>query len=69
MENQYVVCTTGYSPLSTLEQKIVNPIALIFIQTWRRRIGHLGYQNILRLLKVADGIEKSLFQEKYVVIV
>ncbi len=47
-------------------QKIISPIAvyvkklsiqtLIFIQTWHRRLGHLVYENIFCLPKVANGI-------------
>ncbi len=57
IDNQYVVCTTGYSPNSTSDQEIINAVTPISIQTWHRRMGHLGYQNILWLPKVADGID------------
>ncbi len=57
IENQYVVCSTGYSLFNTLEQGIVNAVTLISIQTWHRQIDYLRYQNILRLPKVADGID------------
>ena len=57
IDNQYVVRTTGYFPNSTFDQGIINAVTPISIQTWHRRMGHLGYQNILRLPKVADGID------------
>ena len=57
IDNQYIVCTTGYFPNSTLDQEVINAVTPISIQTWHRRMGHLGYQKILRFPKVADGIE------------
>ena len=57
IDNQYVIRTTGYFPNSILDQETINAITPISIQTWHRRMGHLGYQNILRLPKVADGID------------
>ena len=57
IDNQYVVRTTGYFPNSTLDQEVINAVTPISIQTWHRRMGHLGYQKILRFPKVADGIE------------
>ncbi len=55
--NQYVVRRKGYFPNSSLCQEVINLFTSIFIQTWHRRLGHLGYQNILCLPKVADGID------------
>ncbi len=56
IDNQYVVCTMDYFSNSTSDQGIINAVTPISIQTWHRRMGHLGYQNILRLPKVADEI-------------
>lgn len=57
IDNQYVVRTTGYFQNSTFDQGTINTVTPISIQTWHCRMGHLGYQNILRLPKVADGID------------
>ncbi len=57
VDDQYVVRTTCFSPNNISEASIINSMTSISIQTWHRRIGHLGYQNLLRLPKIADGIE------------
>ncbi len=56
IDNQYVVWTTGYFHNKSLDQEIINSVTPISIQTWHRRLGHLGYQNILCLPMVSDGI-------------
>lgn len=57
IENQYIVCITGYFPNNILDQKTINTITLISIQTWHWQMGHLGSRNIFRLPKMANGIE------------
>ena len=57
MNNQYVVRTKSCFPNSSLCQEVVNLVIPLSIQTWHCRLGHLGYHNILRLPKVADGID------------
>ncbi len=57
IDNQYIVCTKGYFLNNSLGQEIINLVILISIQTWHRRLGHLDYQDILRLPKVANGID------------
>ncbi len=57
VDDQSVVRTTGFSPNNVSEARIINSMTPISIQTWHRRMGHLGYQNLIRLPKIADGIE------------
>lgn len=40
---------------------MINTVIPISIQTWPCLMGHLGYQNILQLPKVADGIDVKGF--------
>ena len=65
IENQYIIHTTGYFPNNILEKVTMNAVIPIFIQTWHQRIGPLGYQNVLHLPKMADGIDvKKYILEK-----
>ncbi len=57
MDNQYVVQTKAYIRNNSPGPEITNSVTPISIRTWHRRLGNLGYQNILRLPKVADGID------------
>ena len=57
IDNQYVVRKTGYFSNSILNQEVINLVTSISIQIWHRRMGHLAYQNIFCLPKLADGIE------------
>ncbi len=57
IDNQYVVRTTGYFLISTSDQEIINAMTPISIQTWHCQMGHLGYQSILPLPKIADEID------------
>ncbi len=57
VDDQYVVCTTGFSPNNISEASIINSMTSISIQTWHRWMGHLGYQNFLRLSKIANAID------------
>lgn len=57
IDNQYVVRTTGYFSNSIFDEGIINAVTSISIEIWYRRIVHLDYQNILRLHKIADGID------------
>ena len=57
INNQYIICTIGYFSNSTLNQKTINAVTLISIQSWHCQIGHLDYQNIFWLPQVADGID------------
>ncbi len=57
VDDQYIVRTTGFSPNNVSEASIINSMTPLSIQTWHRRMGHLGYQNLLQLPKIADGIE------------
>ncbi len=57
IDNQYVICTIGYFLYSNFDQGIIDVATSISIQTWHRRMGYLGYQNILCQPKRADGIE------------
>lgn len=57
INNQYVIYIKGYFLNSILDQKTINVVIPIFIQTWYQRMGFLGYQNILWLPKVADNIK------------
>ena len=57
INNRYVVRTKGYFSNSSLFQEVINSVNPISIQTWHRRLNHLGYKIILRLPKVADAID------------
>ncbi len=57
IDNQYFVRTTSYFQNSTFDQRVIKRVSPISIQTWHRLMDHLGYQNILWLFKVADGID------------
>ncbi len=57
MDNKYDVWTTSYFPHNRLGQQINNSVTFISIQTWHRRLSHLGDQNRLGSLKVVDSID------------
>ena len=60
MDNQYDVRTKGNFLNKSLDQKIINSVTPISIQTWHWRLCHFVYQKILRLLKVADRIDVKI---------
>ena len=60
VDDQYIIRTIDFSPNNISEPSIVNSMILISIQTGHRRMSHLGYQNFLRLSKIADGIEVNV---------
>ncbi len=43
VDDQYVIRTTCFSPNNISEASIFNSMIPISIQTWHRRMGHLGY--------------------------
>ncbi len=57
VDDQYFVCTTSFSPNKVSETSIINSMITISIQIWHWRMSPFGYQNLLRLPKIADGIE------------
>lgn len=57
INDQYTICITVYFSNSTLNKKTINIVIFIIIQTWHYWMGHIGYQNILRLPKAVDDID------------
>lgn len=55
---QSIYCSDkSYFRNSSPGQKVINAINPISIPTWYWLLGHLSYLKILRLPKVADGID------------
>lgn len=56
IDNLYVICTSSYFSISAIDEEIIDAVTHISIQAWYCQMGHLGYQNILQLVQVANEI-------------
>lgn len=57
LDDQYVVCITDFSSNIVFQSSIINKITFILIKTLHCQIGHLRYNNLLQIPKIADAIQ------------